>query len=59
MSGPVWRILRGEPSTCSRCGKSVDHCRAVGEVVDGAFVITRRFCDDCYRTLGRLLDQVA
>lgn len=59
MSGPVWRLIRDEPSTCTECGRKIENFRAVGRVVDNVFHATRRYCEECYQALGRFLDEVA
>ncbi len=59
MSGPVWRLIRNEPSTCSECGRTISTYRAVGKVVDSVFVITKKYCDACYGALDRFLSEVA
>ena len=59
MSGPVWRLLEDEPALCTECGKKIDTCRAVGRIEDSTFVVTRRYCEECYRALDRFVDEVA
>ena len=57
MSGPVWRLLTNQPSHCSECGRAIETYRAVGRVVNDQLQVDERYCDDCYRVLGRFVDE--
>jgi len=56
--GPVWKLVKGVEDACSRCGKEIVDFPAVGRVVDFRFLVSERFCWDCYRYDAAFRDEV-
>jgi len=52
-------MMRDAPATCSACGVKIETYRAAGKVENDEFVVSHRYCDSCYESLGKFLDEVA
>jgi hypothetical protein len=56
--GPVWKLVKGTRDTCSSCGAEISDFPAVGRVVDFQFLISQKFCWDCYAYNAAHLDEI-
>ncbi len=56
--GPVWKLIKGVKDVCSPCGREIVDFPAVGRIVDFQFLVSERFCWECYRYNSAFLDEV-